>query len=172
MKLVSKIFVVFSHSIMCHSLQSHGLQHTRLPCPLLSPGVCSNSCPLNQWCCPTISSSSAPFSSSIKVFSNELSLCIRWPKYWSFSFSISPSSDYSALISLGLSDLISLLPKGLSRVFFSTTVWKYQLLCTQPSLWSNCHIHTWLLEKMHIWLYRPLSAKWCVWVLICCLCPS
>ena len=93
-------------------------------------------------------------------------------KCWSFSFSISPSINYSGLISLGLSGLISLLTKGLSTVFFSTTVWKYQFLYTQPSLWSNCHIHTWLLEKMYIWLYRPLSAKWCLWFLICCLSPS
>ena len=85
---------------------------------------------------------------SIRVFSNELTLHIRWPKNWSFSFSTSPSNEYLGLIYLlGLIGLISLLFKGLSRVFSSTTVWKYQFFGTQPSLWSNSHIHTWLLEK-------------------------
>ena len=80
----------------------HGLQHTRLPCTSLSPRVCSNSCPLSQWCHPTISSSVALFSSlispSIKVFSNGPALLIKWPKYWSFS--ISPSNEYWGLCSL------------------------------------------------------------------------
>ena len=85
-------------------LWPHGLQHIRLPCPSPSPGVCSNSCPLSGWCLPTISSSLVPsppaFSlSSIRVFSSELALCSRWPKYQSFSFSISPSNEYLKLIS-------------------------------------------------------------------------
>ena len=90
---------------MSNSLQPHGLQHTRFPCPSLSPRVCSNSCPLSQLCYLTISSSATPFFfaffPSIGVFSNESALCIRWPKFWSFSFSISPSSKYSRLISFG-----------------------------------------------------------------------
>ena len=77
---------------------------------------------------------------SIRVFSNELALRIRWPKYWRFSFSISPSNEYSGFISLGLTGLISLQSKGLSRVF-NTTVQKHQFFNTQPSLWSNFHIH-------------------------------
>ena len=87
----------------CLTLWPHGLQHTRLPCPSLSPRVCSNSCPLSQWRHPTISSSVVPFCiwsffPSIRVFSNKLALHIRWwPKYWSFS--ICPSSEYSGLIS-------------------------------------------------------------------------
>ena len=76
---------------------------------------------------------------SIRVFSNESALPIRRPKYWSFSFSISTSNEYSGLVSL--------LSKGQSKVFSSTTVWKYQFFSTQSSLWSNSHIHTWLLEK-------------------------
>ena len=91
---------------MFDSSGSYGLQHSRLPCPSLSPGVCSDSCPLSRRCHPTISSSVTPFSSplpsicpSIGVFSNESALCIRWPKYWSFSFSISPSRKYPRLIS-------------------------------------------------------------------------
>ena len=76
----------------------------RLPCPSPTPRTCSNSCPLGQWCHPTISSSVAPFSSSPQsfpesVFSNESALCIRWPKYWNFSLSTSPSNEYSGLIS-------------------------------------------------------------------------
>ena len=99
---------------------NHGLQHARLPCPSLSPKVCSNSCPLCQWCHPTISFSVSPFSScpqsfSITVFSHESVLHIRWPKYWSFSFSVSPSNDYSGFTPSGLTDLFSLLTKGLSR---------------------------------------------------------
>ena len=81
---------------------------------------------------------------SIRVFSNESVLCIRWPKYWSFS--ISSSNEYSGL-TLGLTGLISLQSKGLSRVFSNTTVQKHQFLGAQPSLWSNSHIQTWLLEK-------------------------
>ena len=63
---------------------------------------------------------------SIKVFTNEIVLCIRWPKYWSFSFSINPSKEYSGLISFRIDWLIFLLPKGLSRVFSSTTNWKHE----------------------------------------------
>ena len=63
---------------------------------------------------------------------------------------------------LGLTGLISLLSKGLSRVFFSTTVWKHQFSSTQPYLWSNSHIHTWLLEKPQLWLYGPWSPKGCL----------
>ena len=76
---------------------------------------------------------------SIRVFSNELAVYIRWPKYWSFS--ISPSNEYSGF-PLGLTDLISLQSKGLSRVFSRTTVQKHQFFSAQPSLWSNSHIRT------------------------------
>ena len=81
---------------------------------------------------------------SIRIFSSELALHIRWQKYWSFS--ISPSSEDSGLISFETS-LISLLTKGLSRVFSSTTVWKHQFFDALTSYWSSSHIHTWLLEK-------------------------
>ena len=89
---------------MSDSLWPHGLQLTRLFCPPLSPRVCSNSCPLSQWCPPTHLSLCRPLLllpsifPSIRIFSNELALCIRWPKYWSFSFSISTSNEYSELI--------------------------------------------------------------------------
>ena len=84
---------------MSNSLQPHGLQHARLLCPSPSPGVCTNLCPLSHWYYPTISSSAASYFSCIRVFSNKSALRIRWPKYWSFSFSISPSNEYSGLIS-------------------------------------------------------------------------
>ena len=97
-------------------------------------------------CCPLL-----PLTSifpSIRVFSTELAFHIRWPKYWSFSFSTSPSNEHSGLISLGLTGLISLQSKGLTRVFSSTTVQRHQFFSTRTSLWSNSHICTWLLEKL------------------------
>ena len=99
---------------------------------------------------PNISSSVVPFSSclnlshSIRVFSNELVLHIRWPKYWSFSFSISPSNENPGLLSFRMDWLQS---KGLSSVFSNTAVQKHQFLSAQLSLWSNSHIHTWPQEK-------------------------
>ena len=89
---------------MSDPLWPHEPQHTRPPCPSPTPRVYSNSCPLSQWCHPTISSSLVPFSScliipSIRVFSNESALRLRWPKYWSFSFNISTSSEHPGLIS-------------------------------------------------------------------------
>ena len=88
----------------CPTLRNHGLQHARLCCPSPTPGACSNSCPLSRWGHPTISHSVVPFSSCLQSFpasgfSNELVLCIRWPKYWSFSFSLNPSNEYSGSIS-------------------------------------------------------------------------
>ena len=98
----NKHSVQFSYSVLSDSLQPHGLNHTRLPCPSPTPRACSNSCPLSQWCYPTISSFVIPFSSYLppfpaSVFINESVLHIRWQKYWSFS--ISPSSEYPGLIS-------------------------------------------------------------------------
>ena len=104
--------VQFSHSVMSNSLQPHGLQHTRLPCPSPPPEVYSNSCPLSWWHHSTICHPLLLLSSifpSIRVFSTESILCIRWPKYWSFSFSICPSNEYSGLISfrMGWLDLLA-----------------------------------------------------------------
>ena len=97
-------------------------------------------------CCPLLLLPS--IFPSIRVFSNESALCIRWPKYWSFSFSIRPSMNkYSGLISFRTDWLDLLQTKGLSRVFSNTTVQKHQFFGAQLSLWSNSHIHTRLLEK-------------------------
>ena len=96
-------------------------------------------------CCPLLLLPS--IFPSIRVFSNESALHIRWPKYWSFSFSISSSNKYSELFSFRMDLFDLLVSKGLSRIFSSTTVWKHRFFGTQPSLWSNSHIHTLLLEK-------------------------
>ena len=96
---------------------------------------------------------------SIRVFSSESVLHIRWPTYWSFSFSISPYNECSRLFSFRIDGLDLLLSKGLSRVFYNTTVRKHQFCGSQTSLWSNSHIHTWLLEKPQLWLYGPLLTK-------------
>ena len=107
-------------------------------------------------CCPLLLLSS--IFPSIRVFSNESALLIKWPKYWKFSFSISPSNAYSGWFPLGWTGWISLKSKGLSRVFSNTTVQKHQFFSAQFFLWSNSHIHTRLLEKPSIWLDGPLSA--------------
>ena len=85
--------------------------------------------------------------SSIRVFSNESVLSIRWPNYWSFSFSISPSSEYSGLISFRKDWLDLLAVQGTVRVFFNATVQKHRFFGIQPSLWSNSHTRTILVEK-------------------------
>ena len=126
--------VQFSHSVMSNSLWPHGLQHAGLPVHHQLPEFTQTHI---HWVGDAIQSSHLLFSpsllpsvlSSTRVFSNESVLHIRWPKYWSFSFSISPSNE------------------GLSRVFSNTTVQKHQFLGTQLSLKSNSHIHTWPLEK-------------------------
>ena len=96
-------------------------------------------------CCPLLLLPLIP--PSIRVFSKESTLCMRWPKYWSFSFSISPSSEHSGLISFRMDWLDLLAVQGPSRVFSNTTVQKDQFFGTQLSSQSNSHIHTWLLEK-------------------------
>ena len=88
-----------------------------------------------------------PTHPSIKVFSNESTLHKRWPKYWSFSFSIIPSKEIPGLNSFRMDWLDLLAVKGLSRVFSNTTIQKHQFFGAQPSSQSNSHIHTWLLEK-------------------------
>ena len=101
-----------------------------------------------------------PIPPSIRVFSTESTLRMRWPKYWSFSFSISPFKEHPGLISFRM-DWLDLLAvqAGLSRVFSNTTVQKHQFFGTQLSSQSNSHIHTWPLEKPQPWLDRPLLAK-------------
>ena len=164
--LTGAVSLLFSCSGV--TLLPRGLWHTRLPHPLLSLRVCSNSCWLSQWCHPTISFSVV--SSCPQSFSASGS----FPMSQFFALgdqSIGASASASVLpmrkdlisiqgwIFLGLTGLISLLSKRLSRVFSSITVWKHQFFAVQPSLWSNSHIHTWLLGKPKLWLYRPLWAN-------------
>ena len=141
--------LLFNCSVVSDSLQPHGLQHSNLPCPSPTPKAYSNSSPLSQWCHPAISSSIISFSSlifpSIKVFSNELALTTGDQSIGA-STKILPVNIQGWFPS-GLTGFISLLLKGLSKVFSNTAAWKYQSFSAQPSLWSNSHIHTWLLEK-------------------------
>ena len=103
--IISSFSVQFRRSFVSDSLQSHGLQHARLPCPSPTPGAYSNSCPLSRWCHPTISSSVSPSPRAFSLFRHQglfqwVSSSHQVAKYWSFSFNISPSSEYSGLISL------------------------------------------------------------------------
>ena len=139
---------------MSSSLWPYGLQHPRLPCPSLSLRVCSNSCPLCHWCYPTISSSVAPFSSCPQSLLASGSFPVGW-LFASDGQSIRASAWESVLpmniqgwFPLGLPGLISLLFKGLSGVFSSTTIWKHPFFGAQPSLWSNFHFCTLLLKKI------------------------
>ena len=141
--------VQFSRSVMSDSLQPHEPQHTRPPCPSPTPGVHPNPCPLSQLVMPSnhlilchpllLLPSIFP---SIRVFSNESALRIRRPKYWSFSFNISPSNEQPGLISFSMDWLDLLAVQGLSRVFSNTTVQKHPFFSTQLSSQSNSHIHT------------------------------
>jgi len=150
-KVDALYLLLFSCSVMSESLRTHGLQHTRLPCPSPSPGACSNSCPSSQWCHPTILSSVIPFCP--QSFWASGSFLVSWlftsggqSTGASASASVLPMNIH-VLFPLGLTSLISLQSKGPSRVFSNTTVWKHQFFSSQPSLWSNSHIHAWLLEK-------------------------
>ena len=147
--------VQFSCSVVSDSLWPYGLgsMHTRLPCPSPTPRACSNSCPSSWWCHPTISFSVVPFSSCLQSFPASGSFLMSHV-FASGDRSIGDSA--SALVlpmntqdwsPLGWTGWISLQSKRLSRVFSSPTIWKHQFFGAQSSLWSKCHIHTWLLDK-------------------------
>ena len=142
----------FSCSFVSDSLRPHELQHARSPCPSPTPGVHTNSCPSSRWCHPAISSSVVPFSSCPQSLPGSESFPMSQLFAWggqstgvSASASVFPmnTQDWS----LEWTGLISLQSKGLARVFSSTAVQKHQFFGVQVSLWSNSHIHTWLLEK-------------------------
>ena len=162
-------YIVVVQLLSCvNSLRPHG-QHARLPCPSLSPGVCSNLCLMSQWCHPTISSSVTPFSSCLqsfpvsRSFPNELALCIRWPKYWSVS--LSPFNEYSLLISFHW--LVTCLPfncsttiqKILANEFVSSKLvfcmdgdanYLQGVICT----WSAAPSHPLLLALLRLSLHQ------------------
>ena len=123
--------VQFSYSVVSDSLWPHELQHTRPPCPSPTPRVHPNPCPLSRWCHPTISSS------VLRVFSNESALRIRWPKYWSFSFNISPSNEHLGRISFRMDWL--------------------DLLAVQGTLKSLLQHHSSAIKKSKIMLF---TATW------------
>ena len=157
--------VQFSHSVMSDSLRPHGLQHARLPCLSLTPAAYSNSCPLSQWCHPTISSSVVHFSSCPQSLPASESFPMRQLIAWDgqsigvsalASFLSKNTQDWSPSEWTGW---IFLQSNGLSRVFSNNTVQKHQFFGTQLSSQSNSHIHTWPLEKPYPWLDGPLLAK-------------
>ena len=141
------LLLLFNDPVVSDSLLYHGMLPSRPPCPSPSPGVCPSSCSLHCWCHAAISSSDTLFSfctqsPSIRDFSNELSVCIRWPKYWSFRFSISPSSEYSGLISLKI-DWFGLLAP-----------WDSQELSPAPqsesiNSWAFCLLYSPALTTLH-----------------------
>ena len=153
-------------------MQPHGPLHARFLCPSPSPRACSNPCPLSVMpsnplilCRPLLLLPSIFL--SIRVFSNELALHIQ-------SIGVPASASVLPMNIQGWFPLqwtswISFRTKGLSRVFSNTTVQKHQFLCIQLSLWSDSHLHAWLLQKPYLWLDGPFSAKWCLCFLICCL---
>ena len=140
------ILLLFSHLVVSYSLRLHWLQHARLPCPSPSPEACSNSCPLSQWCQPTIWSSVVPFSSCLQ----SLPVSGSFPMSHFFAsggqnIGASASASFlpmniQDLFPLGWTGWISLQSKGLSRVFSNTTVQKHQVFGTQPSL---CTLENW-----------------------------
>ena len=141
--------VQFSHSFVSNSLWPHRLQHTRLSCPSPSPGVYWNSCPSHWWRhqpSHPLSSPSPPtfIFPSIRVFSKS--------QFFASGGQSIGASGLASVLPMNIQNRfplgwISLQSKGLSRVFSNTTVQKHQFFGTQLSLWSNSHIHTWLLEK-------------------------
>ena len=144
---------------MPNTFWPHGLQHTRLSCPSLCPGVCSDSCPLIRQCYLTTSASAPLFSFRLQSFPASTSFPMSWFFTWGGQ-SIGASALASVLpmniqgwFPLGLTRLISLLSKGLSRVFFSTTTWKHQIFRHSAIFMVQPHICTWLLEKVQLSLY-------------------
>ena len=145
--------VEFSCSVMSDSLRPYGLHAARLPCLSPTPGACSNLCPLSWWCHPTSSSFVVLYSFCLQSFPASGSFPVS-EFFSSGGHSIGVSASATVLpmniedwFPLGLTSLISLQSKGLWRVFSNTTVQKQQFFGAQHSLWSNFHIHTWLLEK-------------------------
>ena len=145
--------VQFSHSVVSNSLWPHEPQHSRHPCPSSTPGVHPNPCPLCQWCHLTISSSVIPFSFCPQSFPASGSFQMSQLSAWGGQSILASTSatvlpvNIQGWFPLGLTGLISLLSKVLSRVFSNTTVQKHQFFGAQPSSQSNSHIRTRLLEK-------------------------
>ena len=145
-----------SVAVMSDSLQLHGLQHARPPCASPTPGAYPNSCPLSWWCHATISSSVVLLPSlfpSIKVFSKESVLHIRWPKYWSFSFSITPSNEYSGLISFRMDWLDLLAVQGTLERLLQHQSSKASIQFSLPVQLSQPHITTGKTTALTRWTF-------------------
>ena len=139
------LLLLFSQLVMSNSLQPHGLQHTRPPCPSPDPRACSNSCPLSWWCHPTISFSVVPFSSCLQSFpvsvsSYESVLRIRWPKDWASAWASVLTMNIQGWFPLELTGLISLLSKGLWRVFSSMSIE------SNRAMWIWLNILNWIFR--------------------------
>ena len=145
--------VQYSRSVVSSSLRPRGPQHARPPCPSPTPRIYSNSCPLSQWYHPTILSSVVTFSSCLQSFPASGSL--QMSQFFASGGQSTRVSASTSVLPMNIQDWfplgwigwISLQYRGLSRVFSNTTVQKHQFYGAQLSLWSNSHIHTWLLEK-------------------------
>ena len=147
---MKSLSVKFSRSVMSDSLQPHGLQHARLPCPSPSLRAYSDAGPLSQWCHPTILSSCHPL-----LFLSSCPTSESFIMSWLFVSGGQSIETSSSVLPMNIQDWFSfrigwfdlLTVQGLSRIFSNTTNQKHQFLSTQPSLWSSSHIRTWLLEK-------------------------
>ena len=154
--------LLFSHLIMSDSLRPHRLQHARLACPSLTPRVCSNSCPLSQWWHPTISSCCPllflpSVFLSIRVFYSKSALCIRWPNIkTSASASVLPM-NIQGWFPLGLTGLLSLLSKWLSRVFSITTAQNHQFFGAQSSF---------MVQLSHLYMATGKTIALTVWTFV------
>ena len=145
--------VQFSHSVVSNPLWPHESQHVRPPCPSPTPRVHLNSCPSSRWCYPVISSSVISFSSCPQSLPASGSFPIS--QFFASSGQSFGASASASVLPMNIQDWfplewtgwISLLSKGLSRIFSNTAVQKHLFFSAQLSLWSTCHIHTWLLQK-------------------------
>ena len=148
------LLLLLSCSVMSCSLHPHRLQHASLPCPSPTPRACSNSGPLSWWCHPTFLSTVVPFSSCLQSFPASGSFPLSHlvtsggqSIYWSFNFSISPSNEYSGLISFRTDWLDLLAVQGTLKSLLQHHISKTSILGLSTFFTSNSHIHTWLLEK-------------------------
>ena len=158
--------LLFSCLVVSNTLRPHGLQHARLPCPSPSPEVYQSSRPLHQWCHPAISSSDTLFTFCPQSF--PASGTFPMSQLFTSGNQNTGASDSASVLPMNIQgwfplrlilSLISLLSKGLSGVFSSTTVWRYQFFGALPSLQSSSHHHMWPQGRPQPWLYGPLSTE-------------
>ena len=161
--MVSQFVSLTTQVSSANFLQPHGQQHARLPCTSPTPGACSNSCPTSRWCHSFISTC-LPFLLLPSIFPS-IRVFLMSQFFTSGGQSIGVSALTTALpiniqdwFPLGWAGWISLLSKGLSRVFSNTTVQNHQFFSAQLSLWPNSHNYIWPLEKPYLWLDGPLLA--------------